>query len=385
MTGEISIGSTYGVVIIGVFVASTLHGLTCLQAIIYYRTFDKDTWRMKSLVGFLMAFECLQIALCWYFVYHYFVNSVNNPLILLVPIWSALATIPVTSVVELLCHLFFTHRIWRLSERNWILCSSIVLVELARFGVTLLITIKSFKMPLWTDFPDQMKSVTTAGLVLSVCSDFCITGSLCYYLHRCRTGFRKTDTLVTSLLLYTINNGIATAIGDIIILGLFLAFPTSLAFFAVFQLTSKLYANALLTTLNSRKSLRSRLLASELSTNQSPPLGRSFKLSAVHPNTPPPPASAAGLGPIKFYSSKVRSETRGATRNSSVDWSVGKSWMGSFGTKEKNEDVYPAFVKIERTIEIDFDDTPAPSPISPYENENNGDPIQGPRRPEHSV
>ncbi|KZS88743.1 hypothetical protein SISNIDRAFT_459370 [Sistotremastrum niveocremeum HHB9708] len=88
----------------------------------------------------------------------------------------------------------------------------------------------------------------TACLVICVSSDVVITLSMCYYLYKGRTGYKRTDTLLTTLIIYSINTGISQAL------------PENVAFFAVFEVTIELFANAMITSLNTRTQLRSRLV-----------------------------------------------------------------------------------------------------------------------------
>lgn len=47
-------------------------------------------------------------------------------------------------------------------------------------------------------------------LGLAILSDVIITASLCWYLHKSRTEFEKTNSMIDKLLLYTINTGLLT-------------------------------------------------------------------------------------------------------------------------------------------------------------------------------
>ncbi|KZT39576.1 hypothetical protein SISSUDRAFT_630061 [Sistotremastrum suecicum HHB10207 ss-3] len=255
--------ATYGegVVMICIFISSSLYGLTSFQGITYFRTFPKDPWHTKLMVTAVMLLSAFHISLCWHFMYHYFVVEFGSYGELFVPVWTTLATIPVTCAAECIYHLYFLSRIWKLSGKNKILCGAILLIELAHVAVLMEFTARCFHAQYWTDLTGspRTKALATVALVLSVSGDLMITSSLCYYLHHCRTGYKKTDTLISTLIVYTINNGITTAIGDAIVVSMFLGKPNNLAFFGVFEITIELYANAILTSLNTRTRLRSQL------------------------------------------------------------------------------------------------------------------------------
>ncbi|PPQ82308.1 hypothetical protein CVT26_013146 [Gymnopilus dilepis] len=98
----------------------------------------------------------------------------------------------------------------------------------------------------------------TPFAIFAVLSDFMITGALIYLLHGHRTSFRKTNTLVSKLIVYAINRCLLTAIVEIAECIVFSTLTESLWFLAIDFVIGKLYANSLLATLNSRRMLTPR-------------------------------------------------------------------------------------------------------------------------------
>ncbi|KZS87175.1 hypothetical protein SISNIDRAFT_491319 [Sistotremastrum niveocremeum HHB9708] len=269
-----------GVLMICIFLSSSLYGLTSFQGISYFRNFTSDPQPLKIMVASVMTLSTFHVCLCWFFMYHYFIIGFGDYVSLLIPPWLeyvavkidrafAKLTIPVTCAAECICHLFFVTRIWTLSNKNKVLCGMIVLMELAHVGSIAAFTVKCFQATYFTELTGipENKRLVTACLSTSLCSDVVITLSMCYYLHSSRTGYKKTDTLLTSLILYSINTGIITAVGDAIVMAMFLGFPDNVAFFAIFEITIELYANAILTSLNTRTTLRSRLINGSTASN----------------------------------------------------------------------------------------------------------------------
>jgi len=78
-------------------------------------------------------------------------------------------------------------------------------------------------------------------------------------LAKSRTGFRRTDSLVNILLVYTINTGLLTGIVAMLCFILYAVMPDTYIFMAIFLNLSKLYLNALLATLNARSNLRDQM------------------------------------------------------------------------------------------------------------------------------
>ncbi|KZT39156.1 hypothetical protein SISSUDRAFT_1119112 [Sistotremastrum suecicum HHB10207 ss-3] len=254
-----------GVLMICIFLSSSLYGLTSFQGISYFRNFTSDPKPLKIMVASVMTLSTFHVCLCWFFMYHYFIVGFGDYVSLLIPPWAVKLTIPITCVAECICHLFFVTRIWTLSNKNKVLCGMIVLMELAHVGSIAAFTVKCFQATYFTELTGipENKRLVTACLSASLCSDVVITFSMCYYLHSSRTGYKKTDTLLMTLILYSINTGIITAVGDAIVMAMFLGFPDNVAFFAIFEITIELYANAILTSLNTRTTLGSIYIARE--------------------------------------------------------------------------------------------------------------------------
>ncbi|KAL4246488.1 hypothetical protein ABKN59_009653 [Abortiporus biennis] len=105
----------------------------------------------------------------------------------------------------------------------------------------------------------KLKDVT--WLFISVFSsivavDTLIASILCYSLWRMKTGFKKTDSQVETLIRYSVHTGALTSIVAMSTLIVFIALPRSFAYLAIFFTLPKLYLNALLATLNGRESIR---------------------------------------------------------------------------------------------------------------------------------
>ncbi|KZT39539.1 hypothetical protein SISSUDRAFT_627930 [Sistotremastrum suecicum HHB10207 ss-3] len=223
-------------------------------------------------------------------------------------------------LVEFICHAFFIAKIWKLSKRNWVVCGSISVLEIARLATKSVLSVRLFTVSYWAEFGIVLKTCITLPLVLGVCTDIAITCCLCYYLRKCRTGYQRTDNLISHLLYYTINNGILTTAGDIVILGLFLGIPDNLAYLAVFEVISKLYATAILTSLNTRPLLRAQHQAGGL------------ELYRNHLLSPLTPASATKTSLNSAGCASNMSPTfdvirSGGSRNGETEVKVSVTWV----------------------------------------------------------
>ncbi|RPD56867.1 hypothetical protein L227DRAFT_578531 [Lentinus tigrinus ALCF2SS1-6] len=98
----------------------------------------------------------------------------------------------------------------------------------------------------------------SVGVGLAELADTIITAALIYSLHRSRTGFESTDTLIDTLIMYTINTGLLTDVFNMASFICAIVMPDNLIYAGIVIVSSKLYANTVMTVLNSRKSLASK-------------------------------------------------------------------------------------------------------------------------------
>ncbi|KAG6896678.1 hypothetical protein C0992_006751 [Termitomyces sp. T32_za158] len=92
--------------------------------------------------------------------------------------------------------------------------------------------------------------------ILAALGDALIAGALCFFLQRSRTGFRKSDTMIRKLIMFTVSTGVLTSICAIASLVSILVWPSTLIYAAFYFCLGRLYSNSVLATLNARQSIR---------------------------------------------------------------------------------------------------------------------------------
>ncbi|KAG9311195.1 hypothetical protein JVU11DRAFT_8270 [Chiua virens] len=103
-------------------------------------------------------------------------------------------------------------------------------------------------------FLAKVHPTMVAGWTLSAFADSLIAVMLCYYLHKQRSGMARTDRVIKTLVVYTINTGALTSLFAILVIITFLTLKGTMDFTAFVQVQSKLYAISLFASLNARKS-----------------------------------------------------------------------------------------------------------------------------------
>ncbi|KAL1948174.1 hypothetical protein VTO73DRAFT_12249 [Trametes versicolor] len=254
-------------VIIGFALSTTLYGVTLLQGYLYYRTYQRDSLKMKLLICVLLVIDSMTTIFMAHALYTYSVIDFRDPLKLIQVIWSFAAEEGLAVCRQLSfykqnltgCQCFILKLFRNTSvdlHKNGILVGLIFFFAFANLGSGLAIMADEFINPDVSDLA-TVRTRVLAG-VCSGCSSLCdilIAGGLCYYLQTGRSGLKKTDTLVDKLMVYAVHRGILTTVCQVLHLALTVALPGHVYFLPFAMIESKIYINALLATLNVRKSL----------------------------------------------------------------------------------------------------------------------------------
>ncbi|KAF8970224.1 hypothetical protein BDZ97DRAFT_1754216 [Flammula alnicola] len=101
----------------------------------------------------------------------------------------------------------------------------------------------------------SVKVPTILRLSSAAVCDTAIAISLSYFLHKKRTGFKRSDEAINHLILFSINSGLLTSVTSIASLITYLVIPRAWVYTALCFLISRLYATTFLCSLNSRQIL----------------------------------------------------------------------------------------------------------------------------------
>lgn len=145
-----------------------------------------------------------------------------------------------------------TLRVWKLSRGNVALTGLIILLVLAEFGAVSVFMGLACRAPAYASIANLWELSITVN-ALAAAGDVLLAATLCSLLHRSRTGYRRSDSMINRLILFSVNSGIVIslcALGSLISL---LASRDSFWHMAFFTCIPRLYTNTLLASLNSRK------------------------------------------------------------------------------------------------------------------------------------
>ncbi|KAH9848467.1 hypothetical protein C2E23DRAFT_436931 [Lenzites betulinus] len=249
-----NIGDTLGVTFLGVCISSMLYGVTCLQTWHYYRSSrgKSDGWLMWLLVATLLVFDSTHQAIVIHAVYSYLVLDFANPVKVFLLVWSVPTEIVFNAILAIILNGFLTFRIWRVSKMYSLTLVAAIL-SCANFGTNLAYAIRGYPLAGILEAERVLRHHGIAGLSISVATETMISFSLAFYLHTRRTGLRKSNDMIGKLILLSVTTGLLTAAFNVANMISYIAAPDALYVLFFNFMLGKLYANALLTSLNSRE------------------------------------------------------------------------------------------------------------------------------------
>ncbi|KAG1786463.1 uncharacterized protein HD556DRAFT_1052830 [Suillus plorans] len=249
-----SLSAVYGAVLLGGFFASVLSGVITAQTVTYIKQYPNDTSTTKSIVAVTWILDSIHTGLVcttsWIFMVQGFGDESKIDYI---PVPLAIS-VALTAFLTLIVHCFFAHRIHKLTHNDWRISGPIVVFAFLRLVAALVSTVEMIELQTMTAFRHKVEWVFTTGLALSCVVDVLVTAGLCFTLRRNRS-HSNMDRVINTIVLYTLENNALTSVATIISMICWVAMD-NLIFLGVHFVLSKLYANSLLATLNSRKQLQ---------------------------------------------------------------------------------------------------------------------------------
>ncbi|KAJ6629354.1 hypothetical protein B0H10DRAFT_1986780, partial [Mycena sp. CBHHK59/15] len=261
--------STLGALLVGGLAATALWGVTCVQTFTFFMRETKDHPVHKALVNFMaLGLDTFDTVLNCHILYFYLVRNYLDPTALIIPVWwdifpfelsllavsidvrsrSVLPSVLVRSWTAVSNgNIPVTGLILALSTLDFAACAFDLDLSLCRFGIESFLDLDRLSVLMYLNF--------AAG----TSSDLSVALALCHLLRRSRTGFRRTDSLIRVLMMYTVNTGLIVAIDATAGMLAYAFMPHNFIFLGFYLLLSKLYLNSYLAILNARKGLRGNM------------------------------------------------------------------------------------------------------------------------------
>lgn len=267
----VSLDSTLGALYIGFGTSTALFGLTTIQLQFYLRHFPDDSKILKAVACTVWLAElghqiCNSHTIHWLFV----VNSGNMRALHALQPRTLAFSVFFLSFIGLAVQGFFAFRLWR-ATRGTKMFSVLISLIVTRFCLSAAVGGVQYGSPTITGLA-KFKPLLTSTWVCSAITDILVTFLLSYNLHTRRSGLGiyRTSQLVDRLITIIVATGMLTSISAILMTVCFLTM-NNLVWGGIFQVIPRLFSNSMLTSLNSRMSLR-RIDATDVhsTTNEAP-------------------------------------------------------------------------------------------------------------------
>ncbi|KAG0696071.1 hypothetical protein DFH29DRAFT_952796 [Suillus ampliporus] len=217
---QVNLGNTFGALFISAVLAAVLFGLTNVQAFIFFQTHrGTGITSYRLAVIWLWILDALHLTFIVHLVYYYLVTNYANFSALTELVWSFKLQRILDAILVLSVHLLYVHRIWIFSKGRTRVLPAIALgIIVVLFGAIVIPFIwKTYKCHTFADLAG-IERWTYATVGTTTVIDIIIASSLCYLFATSRTGFSRTDSLLTKLMGYTISTGCLTSVCSITIL-----------------------------------------------------------------------------------------------------------------------------------------------------------------------
>ncbi|KAJ7512896.1 hypothetical protein B0H11DRAFT_2267931 [Mycena galericulata] len=247
--GDSNIDTIVGPLLIGVIFNTYLYGLVTSQYLSYWNLkFNDPTW-IRVVVGILFLMDTGQSIFAFYEAWNVCVTHFGTAMF---ADWTRPFTGIATSFSALVTQAFLSHRVFKLTKSKPLTAALAVLI-IAAFVFGFTSGIRGYFVNGSTDVKPIL-SLVICWLSIVSFADLLISGVLIFVLSRSKTGFRRTDKIINSLIRGAIQSGLLVTIftlGDLLCFTL--SSKTNLYTMFVYPL-GRVYTNTVLYTLNARMS-----------------------------------------------------------------------------------------------------------------------------------
>ncbi|KAI0925753.1 hypothetical protein AcV5_008402 [Taiwanofungus camphoratus] len=239
----------HGPSLAGIFMNVMLYGVMISQTFFYFSTYREDPRWMKVYVAVLFFADTLNTVFNIWWIYNVLINNFGNLEALATANWLFETEEALAGLIAMQVQMFYAWRIHRLTG-NTLVVAAVVITSLvgglSGIGTAIAVAMR----PQFADF-QHLKAIVILWLMGAAVCDVIIALSLSLHLRKHRTGFARTDTVVTRIMHLSLSNGLITAsfaLADVIS---FLATPRGIHIAFNYTLV-KLYGNSVMTSLNYR-------------------------------------------------------------------------------------------------------------------------------------
>ncbi|KAF7341398.1 hypothetical protein MVEN_01876600 [Mycena venus] len=243
-----------GALLIGTWVSSLLYTAELHQAMYYYRHFERDNWRLKTLVWVAFFIDTVGLLDNYVRVYLYTITHAGDPTYLLNQNLSSPVSVFTNAAVAIVVQTFLVTRYWKFSHKHFIALFLCLLI-LAGFGGSFTCGIMVVLFPSYKD-RFKLEIPVILWLVTEAVADLGIAAALLWEFLRTRSTSNETRNVLNGLVTVTLQTGTATAVVALAAVIGFLLNQESNICVGFTLCLGKTYMLSMLSNLNIRKSAR---------------------------------------------------------------------------------------------------------------------------------
>ncbi|KIM82550.1 hypothetical protein PILCRDRAFT_820405 [Piloderma croceum F 1598] len=254
----INVVEVLGPAFVGFIFCLCLYGTTLAQVIFYFWSFPDDSRRTKYLVAILCAGDTIHVCLICDMFWDVLIHGrfIDESTTLTLP-WQLGASFVIVILIIFAVQSFFCLRVWRVSYRNVVAVTIIGIAATTQLVAGFVSLGYSIHGALPADFFEPGNNFfARLELISCIVCDGMISAALVYYFRKNRVGMARTEPVIQQLIILSVNMGVLLCIVTTVTLILFETGGGSYVLLASHFISSKLYVNSLIATLNSRRHFR---------------------------------------------------------------------------------------------------------------------------------
>ncbi|KII90430.1 hypothetical protein PLICRDRAFT_38969 [Plicaturopsis crispa FD-325 SS-3] len=244
------IALSHGPALVGIFLSLILYGAMMTQCVYYWQHYKRDPTWLRFYVGFLLFIDTLSTVFAIAWIYGLLINAFGDISKFAVANWLLAADPALVGLTGMFCQLFFAWRIKVLTGSIW-MGGGVALLAVGSglcavgvgIAIGIVVDLANFHL---------FNGIGSTWLVLTSVVDILITTILSWHLRRHRTGFKRTNDILSKIVRLTVSNGAMTTAFAVTELALFLGEPTTGLHIGFSFVLPKLYCNSVLSSLNAR-------------------------------------------------------------------------------------------------------------------------------------
>ncbi|KIM42171.1 hypothetical protein M413DRAFT_444635 [Hebeloma cylindrosporum] len=253
-----TIENTLGAVFLGLIGWAILFGAISIQVFLYYSNFPDDRRLQKIIVGALMAVSMVHLAFPIYTTYISLISNFGNTNSQMAVSWIIKVQTSLDSAIILTVKGLYTWRVYTLGKhfsRMW----SLVVVAVAAMGWAfgIAVSVEFNKIEEWNDIY-RFRTLLFTSLAVLMTTDIVLAGSLCYYLHKSRSIYTRTNGVLVRIMHYAIVCGFFTSAFATANLICATTIPDTYVHIGIEYLLPRLHVFSYMSLLNARKTVSER-------------------------------------------------------------------------------------------------------------------------------